>query len=122
MDGRTVAESVAEVAEGFASERRERQQRTTLARADSSLALVASMHPAVLSYWLGAPEPTEGLRGAWSAQIAEVAESAAAGAWWGTITSEPGSGGMSPARAPRETAGTASGSSRGPSTSEAGSG
>ena len=135
MNELAVIEAVAEVGERFAGERRDRQRRTTLdradfdaladagylltgvpveagglwagperstrlvtgllrsiARGDSSVALVAAMHPAVLSYWL-APEPPEGARAAWRAQIEEVTGRAAAGDWWGTITSEPGSGG-----------------------------
>lgn len=62
----------------------------TLGRADSSVALVSSMHPAVLSFWLAMPWHEEGpLR----AQTLAVTETARSGAWWGTITSEPGSGG-----------------------------
>lgn len=61
-----------------------------LAGADSSVALVSAMHPAVLGYWLlGPDDPDE----AWQAQRAGVFASALAGAQWGTITSEPGSGG-----------------------------
>lgn len=63
-----------------------------LARADPSLALVAAMHPAVLAFWLGvesvAQEPA-----AWAAQRNRFFESARAGHWWGTVISEPGSGG-----------------------------
>ncbi|MCO6455212.1 MAG: hypothetical protein J5I93_07920 [Pirellulaceae bacterium] len=64
----------------------------TLARGDSSVALVCAMHPAVLSYWLTAPEPASD-GAAWDAQCREIYESVHAGCWWGTITSEPGSGG-----------------------------
>jgi alkylation response protein AidB-like acyl-CoA dehydrogenase len=60
-----------------------------LARADSSVALVSSMHPAVLSFWLATPAVGEEA----AAQREFVATSARNGAWWGTITSEPGSGG-----------------------------
>lgn len=61
-----------------------------LAAADPSVALVASMHPAVLGFWLASPdEPDE----QWQAQRRWVAEQAREGAWWGTLTSEPGSGG-----------------------------
>ena len=64
----------------------------TLAHGDSSVALVSAMHPAVLSYWLTAPEA------AWqcelfTAQIRDIIDGVRAGDWWGTITSEPGSGG-----------------------------
>lgn len=60
-----------------------------LAGADASVALVSSMHPAVLSYWHTVDEQ----QGAWMAQREAVFASALAGAQWGTITSEPGSGG-----------------------------
>jgi alkylation response protein AidB-like acyl-CoA dehydrogenase len=62
----------------------------TLGRADPSVALVASMHPAVLGYWLCT---TDDSQPAWVEQRRGVFESAASGAQWGTITSEPGSGG-----------------------------
>lgn len=62
-----------------------------LARGDSSVALVCSMHPAVLSYWLTIPpdERTESVR----KQCEEINQTVRDGNWWGTITSEPGSGG-----------------------------
>jgi alkylation response protein AidB-like acyl-CoA dehydrogenase len=62
----------------------------TLAGGDPSVALVAAMHPAVLGYWLATPgdgQPD------WQAQREAVFASAVAGSQWGTITSEPGSGG-----------------------------
>jgi alkylation response protein AidB-like acyl-CoA dehydrogenase len=62
----------------------------TLAAADPSVALVSSMHPAVIGFWLAQPEQG---RPAWDEQRAAVCASAAAGQQWGTITSEPGSGG-----------------------------
>lgn len=62
-----------------------------LAQGDSSVALVASMHPAVLSYWLTSPEDLTGK--VWKEQYDQVFRSASTGAWWGTLTSEPGSGG-----------------------------
>jgi alkylation response protein AidB-like acyl-CoA dehydrogenase len=65
----------------------------TLARGDASVALVASMHPAVLAFWLASPSANGGDQQMWEAQRAEVAGTALAGHWWGTITSEPGSGG-----------------------------
>jgi alkylation response protein AidB-like acyl-CoA dehydrogenase len=66
----------------------------TLAGGDPSLALAASMHPSVLCFWRDAEVPP-GQTGAdaWDAQRREVFVSALDGAWWGTITSEPGSGG-----------------------------
>lgn len=64
----------------------------TLAHGDSSVALVAAMHPAVLSYWLCLLPEAAG-NNALAGQIAEVIDSVKQGTWWGTITSEPGSGG-----------------------------
>lgn len=65
----------------------------TLARGDSSVALVCSMHPAVLSFWLTSPRCPPAFQSAWEEQRRQVFETARDGAWWGTITSEPGSGG-----------------------------
>lgn len=62
----------------------------TLAGADSSVALVSSMHPAVLSFWMASPDPDQPQ---WEAQRQAVAASALDGMQWGTVTSEPGSGG-----------------------------
>lgn len=64
---------------------------SALAAADPSLALVASMHPVVLGYWFGAEASASGL--AWKRQRNEVYQSAREGHFWGTVTSEPGSGG-----------------------------
>jgi alkylation response protein AidB-like acyl-CoA dehydrogenase len=63
-----------------------------LAQGDPSLALVASMHPAVLTYWRD-PEPPATGQAEWEAQRRAVFATVMEGAWWGTITSEPGSGG-----------------------------
>lgn len=63
-----------------------------LAQGDSSLALAFSMHPSVLSFWRD-PQPPASSAPAWEKQQREVFEAARGGAWWGTITSEPGSGG-----------------------------
>lgn len=63
-----------------------------LAHGDSSLALVSAMHPSVLAYWRD-PEPPAASAPAWESQRREVFEAVRGGAWWGTITSEPGSGG-----------------------------
>ena len=60
-----------------------------LGAADPSVALVSSMHPAVLSYWLANPGASQ----EWQEQTAAVVASAASGEQWGTVTSEPGSGG-----------------------------
>ena len=64
----------------------------TVARVDPSLALVTAMHPLVHAYWL-ACRPGDDEREAFEAQAARVRASALAGEFWGTITSEPGSGG-----------------------------
>lgn len=63
----------------------------SLAQGDSSVALVSAMHPAVLSFWLAAPETLDDE--AWKTQKDRVFNDVLRGAWWGTITSEPGSGG-----------------------------
>jgi alkylation response protein AidB-like acyl-CoA dehydrogenase len=65
----------------------------TLARGDSSVALVSSMHPAVLAFWLATPRVDGGQQRAWDEQVTSMCEGVLGGAWWGTITSEPGSGG-----------------------------
>jgi alkylation response protein AidB-like acyl-CoA dehydrogenase len=64
-----------------------------LASGDSSVALVCSMHPAVLSFWLSTAQVTPMAQASWDAQRVWVSQTAYAGEWWGTITSEPGSGG-----------------------------
>jgi alkylation response protein AidB-like acyl-CoA dehydrogenase len=51
------------------------------------------MHPAVLSFWHSTEEVPEPHTDAWAAQRDAVSQAAAEGAWFGTITSEPGSGG-----------------------------
>src|SRR5262249_58255782 len=67
-----------------------------LARGDSSVALVSAMHPAVLCFWLASPKAVPQFQSAWDTQRRQLFESAREGAWWGTITSEPGSGGGAP--------------------------
>lgn len=64
-----------------------------LGRADPSVALVCAMHPAVIAFWLAQPEPPEPYAAAWRQQQRWVAQTAREGSYWGTITSEPGSGG-----------------------------
>jgi alkylation response protein AidB-like acyl-CoA dehydrogenase len=64
-----------------------------LARGDSSVALVSSMHPAVLAFWLATPTVPPPENTSWIAQRRTVMDRVLAGAWWGTITSEPGSSG-----------------------------
>ncbi len=63
----------------------------TIAHGDPSVALVASMHPAVTVFFLGV-ESVDDEPDAWRAQRQWVIESAP-DHWWGTVTSEPGSGG-----------------------------
>ena len=75
--------------EGVASVRPLCEIYRDLARADPSVSLVSAMHPSVLGYWLLGPDRT----GEWDAQRAAVFASALDGEQWGTITSEPGSGG-----------------------------
>jgi alkylation response protein AidB-like acyl-CoA dehydrogenase len=65
----------------------------TLARGDSSVALVCAMHPVVLGFWLVTPAAPEPFAAAWDRQRRAIFRSVLDGAWWGTITSEPGSGG-----------------------------
>jgi alkylation response protein AidB-like acyl-CoA dehydrogenase len=62
----------------------------TLAGADSSVTLVSAMHPAVLSFWLASPD---GDQPRWEDQRRAVLSTAIDGTQWGTVTSEPGSGG-----------------------------
>jgi alkylation response protein AidB-like acyl-CoA dehydrogenase len=64
-----------------------------LAHGDSSVALVGTMHPSVLSFWLTTRQVTPASHTAWDAQRTQVSQTAYKGEWWGTITSEPGSGG-----------------------------
>jgi alkylation response protein AidB-like acyl-CoA dehydrogenase len=64
-----------------------------LAQGDASVALVSSMHPAVLSFWIATANVGADAQPAWNDQIEFLAGTAREGAWWGTITSEPGSGG-----------------------------
>lgn len=64
-----------------------------LAHGDASVALVSSMHPAVLTFWHATPQVASEHQTAWDEQRAHVAALARDGAWFGTITSEPGSGG-----------------------------
>ena len=60
-----------------------------LARGDASVALVSAMHPAVVCLWLLHDVPDDG----WQRQREAVFATVLAGEQWGTITSEPGSGG-----------------------------
>ena len=63
-----------------------------LAEGDACVALVAAMHPSVLSFWLAATDPqTDSPRGARNALASS--RPPRSGHWWGTMISEPGSGG-----------------------------
>jgi len=63
-----------------------------LAEGDACVALVAAMHPSVLSFWLAPADPKTD-SDAWSAQRQRFVDTAKGGHWWGTMISEPGSGG-----------------------------
>ena len=152
MDTKTVLDNVARIAQDFAAQRRERQQRDYLdkpdfdalaeagvlltgapasmgglwvdvrtstrpiceilrviATGDPAVALVSAMHPAVLGFWLTRPEAPPPHTEAWQAQTTALYQSALDGHWWGTVTSEPGSGGdvtRSKATAARQTDGS----------------
>jgi alkylation response protein AidB-like acyl-CoA dehydrogenase len=64
----------------------------TLAAGDPSITLASAMHHLVLSSWRvpAAPEPWSQ---EWTKQRREVFKTVLDGGWWGTIISEPGSGG-----------------------------
>ena len=64
----------------------------TVARGDPSVALASAMHPLVLASWRRGEVPPPHSDD-WARQRGEVFETVAGGAWWGTIVSEPGSGG-----------------------------
>jgi len=64
----------------------------TLAQGDPSITLASAMHLGVLASWRipAVPEP---YNAGWQKQRKEVFQTVVDGAWWGTIVSEPGSGG-----------------------------
>lgn len=64
-----------------------------LAHGDSSVALVSSMHPSVLSFWLATRDTPDTNNDEWQEQREFCSNTALSGNLWGTITSEPGSGG-----------------------------
>ena len=76
--------------EGPASARHLCETYRMLAGGDPSVALVAVMHPTVLAWWLHTEAEDQP---AWEEQRAAVLSSAMLGRQWGTIASEPGSGG-----------------------------
>ena len=65
-----------------------------LAQGDPSVTLASSMHQLVLASWRTA-SVSEPYADAWARQRKEVFQTVHAGAWWGTLISEPGSGGDS---------------------------
>jgi alkylation response protein AidB-like acyl-CoA dehydrogenase len=65
----------------------------TLAHGDPSVALVCAMHPLVLGFWLATAQTPTPFQKAWEAQRGTIFQTVREGAWWGTIASEPGSGG-----------------------------
>src|SRR5262245_36039410 len=65
----------------------------TLAHGDSSVAPVCAMHPTVLVFWMATPRVPSPFQPGWEAQRRRIFQTVCEGAWWGTITSEPGSGG-----------------------------
>jgi alkylation response protein AidB-like acyl-CoA dehydrogenase len=64
-----------------------------LAHGDSSVALVCAMHPAVLNFWMATGEAPAPFRKAWDEQRRSIFRNVCAGAWSGTIASEPGTSG-----------------------------
>ena len=64
-----------------------------LAHGDASVALVSSMHPSVLSFWNATPSVPPTFDTSWAEQSERLTTAALEGSWFGTITSEPGSGG-----------------------------
>ena len=63
-----------------------------LAQGDPSITLASAMHQGVLGTWR-IPTVPDPYNAAWQQQRQEVFQSVLDGAWWGTIVSEPGSGG-----------------------------
>lgn len=61
-----------------------------LAGGDPSVGLVSAMHPGVVAFWLTTDDPDDP---AWIAQRDAVLGGVARGQRWGTVTSEPGTGG-----------------------------
>ena len=64
----------------------------TLAAGDPSITLASAMHLGVLGSWR-IPTVPDPYNDAWQKQRKEVFQTVVDGAWWGTIVSEPGSGG-----------------------------
>lgn len=64
-----------------------------LAKGDPAVALVACMHPAVLTFWCVVAEAPPPYTADWASQCDRLYGHAKDGLWFGTIASEPGSGG-----------------------------
>ena len=64
----------------------------TLAAGDPSITLASAMHQGVLASWR-VPEVPDPFNDGFQQQRKEVFSTVTDGAWWGTIVSEPGSGG-----------------------------
>ena len=64
-----------------------------ISRGDPSVGLVASMHPTVLVYGMVNDTAPKAFADSWTRQRDWCFQTAQDGHWWGTITSEPGSGG-----------------------------
>ncbi len=86
LGGRWSGRSIRDLCEAF----------RMLAAGDPSPTLVSAMHPAVLAFWLGNDAPADAgtaAAAAWDEQRDAVFRTALEWAQWGTVTSEPGSGG-----------------------------
>jgi alkylation response protein AidB-like acyl-CoA dehydrogenase len=64
-----------------------------LAHGDSSVALVCAMHPVVLNFWMATAQAPPPFEEVWQGQRRSIFRNVCEGAWWGTIASEPGTGG-----------------------------
>lgn len=64
-----------------------------IAKGDPSVALVSAMHPSVLAFWFASEKAPGPENAAWQEQRNWCFETARQGHFWGTLTSEPGSGG-----------------------------
>ena len=63
-----------------------------LAPGDPSITLASAMHQGVLASWR-VPSVPDPFNAGWQQQRKEIFSTVTDGAWWGTIVSEPGSGG-----------------------------
>jgi alkylation response protein AidB-like acyl-CoA dehydrogenase len=65
----------------------------TLAHGDSSVALVGTMHPTVIAFWLHGQDAPQPDAQQWGEQLEQVITHVSSGKWFGTIASEPGANG-----------------------------